>query len=189
MSGASRIGVSLAAATLLFGCGDGPGPEPQGGATHFAGAEADPAVNRVILAATGGEVDEGEIELAIRVEAIDRLYGGSFVLTYPNDDVTVVEASAGPLVGGGRLVTSLGSANQVAGELAIGFVLDPGGELAESGDLALVRLAVKVGASAGLGFVAPAYGQETRRRAVIAEDGVLIGGVRWFGGTVTRDLE
>ena len=135
----------------LFACGDGP-PDERAGATTFTPAASGAAVNRVIIEGVAdAAVAEGEVVVAIRVEAIERLHGGTLVMTYPDSVISLVEVVPGELVAGGVLVTTLGTGEEVAGELAIGFVLAPSTASAASGTLARVKLSVSGGASGQVG--------------------------------------
>jgi hypothetical protein len=84
-------------------------------------------------------------------------------------------------------VTTFGTGREVAGELAMGFVLGAHEAGAVTGTIARVKLTVLGGATGQVGFKKPPYGQESRVRALIADDGITLAGTRWFGGTATRE--
>jgi len=171
---------------LAIACSSPPGG--QGEIREFTPVEdTGPAVNRILIAdVTESGAEGGEIELATQADAVERLFGGHFVLTYDPDAVAIVSVRPGDLLTGGYLVTSLGDDDAAPGTLAIGFARAsaPDDTTAVSGTLCVVAVETLEVGSSGIAFEPPSFWSPSRVRALVAADGVALAGTRWLGGTI-----
>jgi hypothetical protein len=176
---------------LAIACSDP--PDSQGEIREFVPAEDNgPAVNRILTTDVTESGAAGvEIEIAIQADAVERLFGGHFVLTYDPDAVAIASVRPGDLLAGGHLVTSLGDEDAVPGALAIGFARAsaPEDTTAVSGTLCVVAVEISRVGSSEIAFQPPSFWWPTRERALVAADGVVLGGTRWLGGTVRWEAE
>jgi len=178
----------MAAAALALSaiaCGSSSSPSEQ--VPVFTPEEsAGPAVNRIATAdRTGADADADQLVLAIEAESIERLFGGSFTLLYDPTLVTVEAVAPGALLSDGYLVSSLDSDRAAPGALMIGFAMsEPAASDPVSGTLATVTIQTLASEPSAIGYQAPSFWLDTRVRALVAADGVGIGGTRWLGGTI-----
>ncbi len=179
----TAIAVALALAAMA--CGSPPSSTELG--PVFTPEESDaPAVNRIVTVALSAATTDGdELVLAIEAESIDRLFGGTFTLTYDSSLVSAEAVAPGDLLADGFLVSSLGSENEIDGELRIDFSLSAPAPATEvSGTLATVTLRLSAESSSTIGYKRPDFWRETRVRALVAADGLGIAGTRWLGGAI-----
>jgi hypothetical protein len=184
-NGRSRA-CATAIALLAAACGSPPS-STEVGRVFVPEASAGPAVNRVVIAEVANAgAEEDQLVLAIRAESIERLFGGSFVVTYAPAHVEIVDVRAGDLLEDGFLISSLDRTGPVPGALEVGFAMDApvSGNPPVSGSIAVVTIRTLSDETSEIGFETPPFWLDTRVRALVAADGVGVAGTRWLGGSI-----
>lgn len=177
----AALGVALA--FVLAACGGGgggggptqppPPPPPPAGITFTPAGTT--AQNGVGLA-TGAGGSATVLQLELRANEVQNLYGVSFDLRYPDLVLRYDSATQGTaLSGGGAVATTFQAVESPAGNLVVGLTrlgAVPG--MTGSGPLLTFQFSVRAAGSGSFTFVTP---------SAVTPDGQPLAGVTWVAGT------
>jgi len=178
--------VAVALATLpLVSCGGGgggggggmtPPTMPQTGVMFTAGSATAPAIRLTRGAGSSGTV----LEVEVRSDSVNDLYGVAFDLTFPSSVLRYDGYSEGSQLSSGGTQTSLQVAQAGSGQLVIGHsrLGDVAGS-SGSGVLLTLRFTAISSGSGSLSFAA---------NQAFDSAGDALGDVSWAGGTVSATL-
>ena len=183
---ALALGAVAFAALPLASCGGGggggggggvtPPTPPQSSVTFSAGTASAPAIRLARGSGSSGTT----LEIEVRADGVDDLYGVAFDLTFPSGVLRYEGVTEGPQLSNGGTRTSLQVAQTASGRLVVGHTrLGDVGGASGSGVLMTLRFTAIGAGSGSLGFSADqAYDS----------GGDAIGDLSWAGGTVNATL-